>query len=111
MDSDFLEGEEHWERESRCLQASGYGCLVVQVLNDEVNFPFRSFQRFQNPEERQRWLDVATERIREEYLQRFRKNQELLKRICSAQEIPLLQLTTKGDPAVRLAEFLLHLRN
>ncbi len=106
--SDFLEGEEHWEKDFRGLQASGCGCLAVQVLDeDEVSFPFQAFRRFQDPENIQHRVDVSAERIREEYLQRFREHQELLKRICAAQEVSLLQMTTKDDPASRLVEFLL----
>ncbi len=104
--SDLLDPPETVREQLKHLHFLGHEILVCQVLDpDELEFPFRENQIFEDLEDKSRRL-IHAERVREGYLLRFGAFLEEYRDLFRNLGISHTLLPTDADPSRALAFFL-----
>jgi uncharacterized protein (DUF58 family) len=104
--SDLLEPSEELARAFKQLRFHGHECILFQVLDrDEVEFPFRTPQVFEDLETGERRAVTPTA-ARESYLTRFRQFMRAYEDLFKSLEMPHCVVQTDQDPWRALALFL-----
>ncbi len=104
--SDLMDDGKEVLRGLKRVRHRGHEVLLVHVLDqDEVNFPFERLSRFEGMEDDRR-LTLDPVALRNAYLEEVRGFQKRLRKVCLANRIDLVEITTADSMSITLAAYL-----